>query len=310
MTSVDVLVICYNSLPHILECVRSYLDSEEVECRVIVVDNASADGAAQSVARLFGTEVTVVQLPENRGYGGAVNAAWEHTSSEWVVVSNADVVADPSMIQEMLAVAATARAAAVSPALTYPDGRQQPGYATESGGLWRRRPEGPAPGEYRVLDDDQYLDGAVMLIRRDAFVSSGGFDERFFFYGEDLALSRALQGTGHRLAHAPSAQGLHARGSDSRARSPEMLRRTTVWLASAKLMNLRDSTASARRRRATTESIRTLALWARELFLGVLGRDGVASGASFQRLLLSEYLGYALLNRDPLARHRMAATGL
>lgn len=303
MHCVDVLVICYNSLPHILETTQAYLESEGVQCRVLVVDNASTDGAADEIERTFGYgQVDVLRLDKNVGYGGAINAAWPRTSSEWVLISNADVIPASDMVRELLTTAEKTSAAAVAPSLSYLDGTPQPAFASARSGLWPKRE--PAAQRDLVLAADQYLDGAVLLLSSAAFRSIGGFDERFFFYGEDVALSRAFHAGAHLLAHAPAARGTHARGSDSRARSPQMLKRSAVWLASAKLMNAPGSSSRVRRRVALTESMRALFL---------LGRNALRHRQSdpqptraFQRMLLREYLAYVVFGHDPACRHRQA----
>jgi GT2 family glycosyltransferase len=62
----------------------------------------------------------------------------------------------------------------------------------------------------RVLDVE-YLSGCCMVIRRCAFESVGGFDERFFLYLEDADLTRSLRKKG-RCVHVPVMQITHAWG--------------------------------------------------------------------------------------------------
>ncbi len=59
--------------------------------------------------------------------------------------------------------------------------------------------------------DVPYLSGCCMLMRTDAFLKVGGFDERYFLYLEDADLTRTLAQEG-RCVHLPVAAVLHGWG--------------------------------------------------------------------------------------------------
>jgi GT2 family glycosyltransferase len=54
------------------------------------------------------------------------------------------------------------------------------------------------PMNQPLLDDGSpaFLSGCCLVVRRSAFTSVGGFDERFFMYGEDVDLCWKLRGLG------------------------------------------------------------------------------------------------------------------
>jgi GT2 family glycosyltransferase len=62
-----------------------------------------------------------------------------------------------------------------------------------------------------------WVSGACMLIRRDAFEAVHGFDERYFLYWEDADLCRRLRARGYKIRHVPSARVIHTAGQSSRA---------------------------------------------------------------------------------------------
>ena len=68
---VAVLIVSYNSKRDLKECILSVLHSDDsgVQTRLVVVDNASTDGSAESVARRFG-QVDLLVSAENRGFAG------------------------------------------------------------------------------------------------------------------------------------------------------------------------------------------------------------------------------------------------
>jgi GT2 family glycosyltransferase len=56
-----------------------------------------------------------------------------------------------------------------------------------------------------------------MLVRRSAFESVGGFDERYFLYWEDADLCRRLRARGYRVRYVPGATAVHSVGRSSRS---------------------------------------------------------------------------------------------
>jgi GT2 family glycosyltransferase len=68
----------------------------------------------------------------------------------------------------------------------------------------------PAHGNGGFVD---WVSGACMLIRAEAFWQVGGFDEEFWMYWEDADLCRRLADRGWRVAYEPSAIVHHATGA-------------------------------------------------------------------------------------------------
>ena len=68
-----------------------------------------------------------------------------------------------------------------------------------------------AEQNYQEVFEVPYLSGCCMLIRSDAFLRAGGFDERYFLYLEDADLTRSLAREG-RCVHLPVAAVVHGWG--------------------------------------------------------------------------------------------------
>jgi GT2 family glycosyltransferase len=74
-------------------------------------------------------------------------------------------------------------------------------------------------GELSVQVD--WVSGACMLVRRDAFEQAHGFDERYFLYWEDADLCRRLRALGYHVRYVPGATAIHRVGhSSKRAQGP------------------------------------------------------------------------------------------
>src|SRR5580658_5261726 len=68
--------------------------------KVIVIDNASTDGAAD-LARARGC--TVIPQPENIGFARADNVGWRAAQeSHWIAILNSDVTLDPHWRERLI----------------------------------------------------------------------------------------------------------------------------------------------------------------------------------------------------------------
>lgn len=219
------LVVCHESardLGLLLPSLRRALERlarTGLVSELIVVDNASSDGSA-SLARRLAPEARVVRSPENLGYGAAVNRAAGLARGDWLAVGNADLFVPAGALDGLPALLdrAPPDVALLGPALHGPDGRPArsagrfPTLASLLAGLARpchRRKYLPArrhrPGPV------EWVTGACLFARRDAFTAVGGFDPAYFLYYEDVDLARRLLLHGHRTLYAPEVALVHVR---------------------------------------------------------------------------------------------------
>ncbi|MFN3707847.1 glycosyltransferase family 2 protein [Microcella sp.] len=208
---------------------------------IVVVDNfpGEIDSAAQITHQHHGAYVA---MPENPGYGAAINAGIRFLpkSVEWVVICNPDLEFSPGAIEELLAVAATDPSiGSVGPLIRNPDGsaypsaRRIPSLRTGIGhalfaNVW---PANPWTRSYRHDDDHGsgvrdagWLSGACLLVRRSAFDAVGGFDDGYFMYFEDVDLGFRLKKAGWRNVYVPSAEAMHIGGHSTSGSSARMVR--------------------------------------------------------------------------------------
>jgi N-acetylglucosaminyl-diphospho-decaprenol L-rhamnosyltransferase len=122
------------------------------EIVAIVADNKVEAGApAAALAERFGA--LYLPLPDNRGYGGAMNAAIRELPEDirWILISNPDIEIKPGAIDELMRVGeADARVAAVGPLVmtdgeVYPSARALPSLGNGIGHalfarIWRSNP--------------------------------------------------------------------------------------------------------------------------------------------------------------------------
>lgn len=206
---------------------------------VVVVDNLPSEGDSAGIARAYGA--THVPLPENPGYGGAMNVgvAALPASVEWVLIVNPDVALAPGSVAALVAYGEThPDAGAIGPLVRNPDGTPYPsaravpslrtgvGHAM-LGPLW---PGNPWTRAYRRDSDETpsmrdagWLSGACLLVRRRVFDAVGGFDEGYFMYFEDVDLGVRIAEAGYRNVYEPAAVVTHEGGHSTGRASERMI---------------------------------------------------------------------------------------
>jgi len=210
------LVLAMDQLRLTRACLTSVLALDPPADHVLLVDNGSADGTAESVRAEF-PSVEVLRLAENRYFAGGVNEGLRRAldaGARSVLLLNNDVVLDRSALDILLrALEADGRRAAISPKIYYydrPDVIWFAGGITGGWGLIRHRAvnvkdeklrDAPAPVDY--------VSGAAALVRSEALESIGLLDPDYVMYVEDVDWSARARERGFTLWYEPSAKVWH-----------------------------------------------------------------------------------------------------
>ena len=250
MTSVAVIVVNFNSSAlarralesAATDLARGAADGGPIDWTALVVDNASLDRGT-ALAELPRT--TVIANARNAGFGAAVNQAARATSAGLLWLLNPDCEVVPGAFAALRATLDRhADCAIAAPRLLNQDGTVQASARGEPGaltGLFGRntlltrlfpssriaRRNLPAADLVASGVESAPVDwvmGAAMLVRREAFDLVGGFDERYFLYWEDADLCRRLRARGLATRYVPGARVVHEGGASARTDSRESTR--------------------------------------------------------------------------------------
>ncbi|WP_449256225.1 glycosyltransferase family 2 protein [Bosea sp. (in: a-proteobacteria)] len=206
--AITAIVVSYDSAEVLPACLDA-LAREGVAA--IVVDNASADDS-RGIAERRGARV--LANARNEGYGRANNRGVAAADTPYVLIVNPDLELRPAAAAALLAAAERyPDAGMLAPRIVEPSGRVflqprsllSPPHLNRSGAMVV--PEGDA-----CLP---FLSGACLLIRRDLFLTLGGFDPAIFLFYEDDDLCRRMRDAGHALVHVDGAEARHGRGKSS-----------------------------------------------------------------------------------------------
>lgn len=161
--TVSVVIPCYNLGEYLDEAVQSVLDQTYQDFEILIVDDGSTDERTRALLASYERPRTRVVRTENRGLSAARNSGAAMTSGRYLCMLDADDRLEPSYMQRSVEVLdAEPDVAFVSHWLrTFGDEE------------WTWQPESC---ELPDLLNTNTINGAA-LVRRDAFLAGGGFDE-------------------------------------------------------------------------------------------------------------------------------------
>jgi N-acetylglucosaminyl-diphospho-decaprenol L-rhamnosyltransferase len=232
MVDLTVVIVSWNVRELLRGCLRSLAGGPRPAggTEVVVVDNASADDSAAMVVDQF-PDVRLIANGENRGFTAANNQGITVARGRYVLILNPDTEVVGDALAALVAYAdAHPDVGVVGPQLLNPDGTVQPSrrrFPTLATALFEStwlQPLAPRRllERYFVQDrphdrvqDVDWVDGAALMVRREALGRVGLLDEGFFMYSEELDWCRRFRMAGWRVVYLPTARIVHHRGKSS-----------------------------------------------------------------------------------------------
>ncbi|RYY70658.1 MAG: glycosyltransferase family 2 protein [Chitinophagaceae bacterium] len=216
----SVLIVNYNVRYFLEHCLLSVLDAIEHirvvkgwESEILVIDNASTDRSLDYLQPLF-PSVKFVGSETNLGFGKANNLLLKKASGQYILYLNPDtLVPFDCFLKTIHFLESVPGAGACGVKMIDGSGNYLPeskrGFPgpwnsfSKMTGLIRVFPRSRVfAGYYQGnLDENKtqevvILSGAFMMVRASVIEKTGGFDERFFMYAEDIDLSYRIQQSG------------------------------------------------------------------------------------------------------------------
>jgi len=225
---ISAIIVSYNTRDMTLDCLRTLeVGLAGIPSEILVVDNCSIDGSAEAIRAQF-PRVRLFESAMNAGFGAANNIAMRQARGEYLLLLNSDAFPQPGAIPALVKYLRThPRVAIAGPRLLNADGSLQVSCFKFPSPLraWLENlwisaafSRHPFIGDYRFWAHDSernvdFLIGACMLVRREVFERTGGFDERFFLYSEETDWQRRIRDLGWEIAFNPAAQVTHLGGA-------------------------------------------------------------------------------------------------
>jgi hypothetical protein len=226
MLRLSIVIPTHETRELTLRCVDSVRACLPESSEVIVVDDGSTDGTGQALRECHPT-VKLISLTPVRGFTVAANLGIREARGEFLFLLNSDTEVESTTVPRLIGAFENNPGLGVAgAALRFPDGRPQwsaghvptplwfftlaSGMAGSLGRLSGYRWLKPEGGARNRVD---WVCGAAMMVRREAWLAAGGFDERFHFYCQDLDLCMSVTAAGWTVEVVPEARVTHVAGA-------------------------------------------------------------------------------------------------
>lgn len=199
-----------------LACLASLAESSYANHKIMVLDNASADGSVAAIQAAY-PDVQIVELSQNLGYAGNNNVGIVEAvaqGAEWVFVLNEDTILDPDCLTEMVRVGESDPGIGIVGPMVYH--HNEPAVIQSAGGSlgpnWESRhiAQNEADnGQFHEPRDVDWISGCAIMVRTAVIDQVGALDERFFYYWEETEWCLRSGRAGWRVVHVPAAKLWH-----------------------------------------------------------------------------------------------------
>ena len=248
-----VIMISYNTRDLTLAALRTlYATTRRTRFHTVVWDNDSKDGSVEAIAAEF-PQVELIASKENLGFARANNVVAERAATEWLLLLNPDTECHEGAVDNLMDFSRAHPQAGITGGRTvFPDGRLNIASCWRRMTLWSLfcasvgltaafpkstlfNPEAMPDWKRDSVREVDIIVGCLLMIRRQLWNELGGFDLRYFMYGEEADLCARARERGYRPMITPDAEIMHIVGAASAS-----LARKRIPLTKARVTLMRD----------------------------------------------------------------------
>ncbi|MFN8555503.1 MAG: glycosyltransferase family 2 protein [Candidatus Obscuribacterales bacterium] len=226
----SISIVHHHGLEMLRDCLTSIFEnSPNFPFEVLVVDNASTDGAVEMIEHDF-PAVKLLKNSEQHGFGHNQNAGIAASTGEYIFIYNDDTLLHGQALTTLCDfLDQHSDVGLVGPRLLNADNTLQLScykFPSPIRCIWENTlltaafPNSTIFGDYRKWQHDQvravdFVIGAAMLVRRSVIDQVGTFDENFFMYSEETDWQMRIHKAGWKIMLCPDAVVTHLGGQSS-----------------------------------------------------------------------------------------------
>ncbi|MBN2884517.1 glycosyltransferase family 2 protein [Patescibacteria group bacterium] len=188
---ITAIILNYKNYQDVFNCILSLkkqILNQEQKLDILIIDNGSQDDNTHKLKKKF-PQYSYIFNPTNLGFARGVNQGIEFTraDSDYFLLVNNDAELAPNCLAKLIK--ESRGEALAGPAICY---KNKPDVIWQAGGFFsqlRMNIINPFKNKHYSSQGTQtadFLSGCVLLIPKKIIQRLGLFDEKFFFYGEDL----------------------------------------------------------------------------------------------------------------------------
>ncbi len=235
MPKVDLSIIInsFNTKDVTLDCLRSIIKfTKGIDYEIIIVSTGSIDGSLDAITHLSkkNPQIKVIDAKSNLGFGKGNNLGAKSAKGEYLLFLNSDtLLTDNSLKVSLENLKQSPTSGIYSCRLLNKDGSFQPsgGHFPTFGNLvaWQLFIDDlpilsslissfhPKQSQYDKNQKMDWVTGAFMMIKKDLFQESGGFDKNIFMYTEEMELCYRISKLGYSTFYTNTPTIIHLGGA-------------------------------------------------------------------------------------------------
>ena len=232
---VSVIILNYNGLKFIEQCLKSVVNTDYANFEVILVDNASQDKSIELAKKLFedNPQLRLIKNRNNVGFAQGNNIGANHAKGDILVFLNVDTEVEPNWLEELVKVMnSKPMIGAAQCKLLVAQNRskiESIGHYIDYTGIESAEStlvkDQVDSGQYNQSKEIFYARGAAMAVKRDVFFKAGMFDPAYFMDHEEIDLCWRIWLRGYKIVSAPQSVVYHYGGGivGNREQNPKIL---------------------------------------------------------------------------------------